>query len=612
MSTWPRLQPAELADPTPWNLPRDLLAPAKTITDPIHGDIRLTELERQIVDSPAFQRLRNVKQLGMTLKVFPGAEHSRFTHSLGTLAAAQKILDCVVGATHGPGASKSLLDEWRADDTYELRLAEATVLARVTALIHDLTHVPFGHTIEDDLEVLVSHDKNTERFERLYATLPQQVRSAIEGATSQHPVDGRESALYRELEAIVLDKVEAKGVNSLYPFVGDVVNNTICADLLDYLQRDHYMTGLSIALGDRFMDSFYIAPSTIRSQYAGRLVLAVTRRGEFRIDVVTELIKYLRYRYEATERALYHKTKLAYDAMLGKLLEMYRDERWMAAALQQLPDLQHFPGRMNDGLLRTRVEAADGGAQVVEDLDKLVTDELEELFLSFGDEGLIEHLIWQHRQSPPTNERQEGIAQLATRLRDRHHFRMLARAGGPEVLPAAEDKHKEFGNAGARRELERTAAKWAGIDPAWSVVLWIPGPSMRLKLADVLIEDRGMISKLVDRYEDAAIIARRHQELWAVRVYATEEVRLDEDAREIVLAHLRDEVGLPFTNVAGEPVISTSRLVAERVGSEKGLSRAQIVELENYGVAARSESTTFEDLEAAVSEAAEALTEPDH
>jgi HD superfamily phosphohydrolase len=593
-------------EPTPWGLPSRLLRQSKTVTDPIHGDIRITELERLIIDSPAFQRLRHVKQLGMTLKVFPGAEHSRFTHSLGTLQAAQKIMDRVVQALDGPAPQHSLLDDWHDDGVFDLRFAEATVLARLTALIHDLTHVPFGHTIEDDLQVLLSHDKNVARFGALWATLPDEVRTAVEPATSQLPLDGRNASLYAELQAIVLDKVEDLQVKSLYPFVGDVVNNTICADLLDYLSRDHYFTGLPIALGDRFMDSFFIAPRDIQSEYAERLVLAVNRRGEFRIDIVTELTKYLRYRYEATERALYHKTKLAYDAMLGKLLEMLRDEWWLEVALGAVPAVSVFEERWHDEKLREHV-ADLGGSETVDTIDATVSSRMEDMFLAFGDEGLIEHLIWMYRITPPEGERQQGIADLALRIRNRDHFRMIAHAGGREVLPSATDKHAHFGSAEKRRELERSATKWAEIKPSWSVVLWVPGPNMRLKLADVLIEDRGMISKLVDRYEDAEIIAKRHQELWAVRVYATDDVRLDEDAREIVLARLRDEMGLPFVNNQGAPVITTSRLAAERVGSQNGLGRADIARLEAHPVAARAGHATFHDLELALLEVAATL-----
>ncbi len=149
MPTW-GLTP-EMRHSNPWNLDPELLAPAKTQTDPIHQDIYWSELERKIIDSRAFQRLRHVKQLGMTLKVYPSAEHSRFSHGLGTLQAAQDIIDRVVSNWSGAHPVSSLLDEWDASGDLSVRLAEATILARLAALIHDICHVPFGHTIEDDL-----------------------------------------------------------------------------------------------------------------------------------------------------------------------------------------------------------------------------------------------------------------------------------------------------------------------------------------------------------------------------------------------------------------------------------------------------------------------------
>src|SRR5690242_5768851 len=89
---------------SPYGLDVELLAPAKIITDPIHGDIRLSELERRLVDSPSFQRLRRVKQLGSTHLVYPGATHTRFSHSLGAVVAAQMLFDIVLEQRDEPGA----------------------------------------------------------------------------------------------------------------------------------------------------------------------------------------------------------------------------------------------------------------------------------------------------------------------------------------------------------------------------------------------------------------------------------------------------------------------------------------------------------------------------
>jgi HD superfamily phosphohydrolase len=597
-----------------WGLESWLLAPSKTQTDPVHRDIYWTEIERLIIDSRPFQRLRHVKQLGMTLKVYPSAEHSRFTHGLGTLQAAQDIIDRVVANRAGPHHVLSLLDEWHDQGVLPLRLAEATVLARLASLMHDICHVPFGHTIEDDLGFLTSHDANEKRFREIWDQLPDAVRNAIGQASTELPIEGRETSLHKELRAIVLDKIVDENHKSLYPFVGDVVNNTICADLLDYLERDHYFTGLPFAVGDRFMDNFYIAPSSARSEYREHLIVRVTRAGESRIDTVTELLKYLRYRYEVTERALYHKTKLGYDAMLGKLLEMWHDALWHREAVQLYPELARERDAMNADWLRERLgdlatERPPPGTRttpLVDELDSVVEATLERHFLFFGDEGLIEHLTWSlleergdlQEQSRDLDERWLAILDLAERLRYREHFRMIAHAGGPQVVPAAKDKHAQFGSAQARRHLERQAAKWAGIDPAWQVVLWVPGPNMRLKLADVLIEDRGMISTLADRYDDARQIARRHQELWATRVYAVPELGENERVRDRVLSFLHDEMQLPFVLPDGRPVVSSNRLAAEEVAAEKRLQRPQIERIARQleGVAARSETRTFEDL----------------
>ncbi len=93
MSKWGATDPEPNGEWTPWGIPRDLLAASKTITDPVHGDIYINKLEQLLIDSPPMQRLRRVRQLGTTHLVYPGATQTRFSHSLGTLRAAQDLLD---------------------------------------------------------------------------------------------------------------------------------------------------------------------------------------------------------------------------------------------------------------------------------------------------------------------------------------------------------------------------------------------------------------------------------------------------------------------------------------------------------------------------------------
>ncbi|MDI6655252.1 MAG: HD domain-containing protein, partial [Candidatus Hydrothermarchaeota archaeon] len=109
------------------------------IRDSIHGDIFLTQVEVEIVDTLEFQRLRRLKQLGMTYLVYPSANHTRFEHSLGALHLAGRVADKL-------GLS--------GEDKKKIRIA---------ALLHDIGHGPLSHTSEALLECYLnkSHEKIT-------------------------------------------------------------------------------------------------------------------------------------------------------------------------------------------------------------------------------------------------------------------------------------------------------------------------------------------------------------------------------------------------------------------------------------------------------------------
>src|SRR5262245_55477186 len=102
------------------------------LRDPVHGDIELTSDEVRILDTPEFQRLRGIKQLGTAYLVYPGATHTRFEHSIGCVHMTDRLLDAVNKNAHGAGLPSPV----SPGDRRILRLA---------ALLHDVTHVPFGH-----------------------------------------------------------------------------------------------------------------------------------------------------------------------------------------------------------------------------------------------------------------------------------------------------------------------------------------------------------------------------------------------------------------------------------------------------------------------------------
>ena len=106
------------------------------IRDPIHGFIELDDWERDIVNDPVFQRLRRIRQLGLTDMVYPGATHSRFEHSLGVMHIATRMFDAIVSRRR---------DFLEATYNYDdVGLARDRRILRLAALLHDVGHAPFS------------------------------------------------------------------------------------------------------------------------------------------------------------------------------------------------------------------------------------------------------------------------------------------------------------------------------------------------------------------------------------------------------------------------------------------------------------------------------------
>ena len=571
--------PEEMRTAKPWRLPREVLEPGKIITDPIHGDVYLTRLEQAIVDSPPMQRLRRVRQLGMTHLVYPAATHNRFSHSLGALRVVQDLLDVSLNQRVGRHGRPDLFEQWREKlgigvvgsggggdgfeplRTYFKWVGEAIVLARLGALLHDLCHVPFGHSVEDDLLILEPHDENADRFRRLWGQVAEQKVPPGKLRVGDL-IKGR---LLRELRPLILSKERRRTKQEAleYPFVEDLVGNTICADLIDYLQRDHVFTGLPISLGHRYMTGFYVTPDREGQLFPRRMALNIHRSGRERVDIVSELLKHLRYRYELQERVLSHHAKLAADAMVGKVLELVRDEFWVEEAAEVLGP----GGPVNEGPsvglreLKDRVSAHDKGGPAA--IDAAVRDRLEELFLERGDDGLLEYLRDFNADRPPSGRR-HGVAVLARDLIERRLFKRAANIRG---AAAAQELYDRFKDPETRRDLEQDAAAFAGLSDGWKVVLWLPSPKMRLKQAEVLVDHGEGIAQLVDYSPRGREIYDDHRALWSLWVF----VHADVTSRELkwVLARLSKRMNVLWSDFEHElgsaPERAPQRLAAVEV-----------------------------------------------
>lgn len=271
------------------------------LRDPVHGDIELSRDELRLIDTAEFQRLRGIKQLGSASLVYPGATHTRFEHSIGTLHVCDQLLSaCSRHAERDPAC-------------LPVSAAERRVL-RAAALLHDVTHIPFGHNIEDQTGLLPRHDR-PERFR------------AVLGDTELGDELQRQG-LREDVLAILCG--EGRDVP---PFWRQVVSDTIDADLLDYLRRDAHYTGLELRYDRRVVDYFRIEAAT------GRLFVDCEKNGMLREDIVSELLRVLDCRYHFSERVYYHHAKVAAGALLSRMVELaLRAGALTAADLQVLTD----------------------------------------------------------------------------------------------------------------------------------------------------------------------------------------------------------------------------------------------------------------------------------
>lgn len=320
-------------------------------------DLRATAFEMAVIDCPSFQRLRRIKQLGQSSVAFPTAEHSRFAHSLGVLYWTTKMLGYLRenywsadNSQHLDAADQALsngpLKGYKVAN-FNLEVAWIDQLIRLYALVHDVTHLPFGHSLEDQSALLPRHDEDPERilvtFERLKNELDESphipaahlppLRILLDLCASIHWVEAKMKSERRpgnhgaQLDAddgwTTLKTIAAPIANEL-TLVSDVANNTICADLLDYLHRDTLLCGMPWTVDKALLSHLKVVlgPSISGAGQSRRLGVGVVRGGKLRHDAVTAVLSLLRARYDVTEKIYFHHTKCAADAMLEKALRM--------------------------------------------------------------------------------------------------------------------------------------------------------------------------------------------------------------------------------------------------------------------------------------------------
>jgi len=273
------------------------------IRDPIHGFITFNELERDIINHPAFQRLRRIKQLSLTNMVYPGAQHTRFEHSLGVMHLASRMFDNIVLRE-----GEYLKNELNYNDGGLQRVRE---LLRLAALLHDIGHAPFSHPAEELMPI--KNENNRYDHEDYSAAIIKYIfNEVIDG----HPDNCNYNFKAEDIADFFSGKIPKESKDLLWK---DLISSQLDADRADYLLRDSYYIGANYGIFDlnRLLVTITIRHSEIKEGY----VLGFERGGFHSAEalIIARLMMFT--------QVYFHKTRRAYDIHIREVLkELYKQE----------------------------------------------------------------------------------------------------------------------------------------------------------------------------------------------------------------------------------------------------------------------------------------------
>ncbi|WP_426669465.1 HD domain-containing protein [Mucilaginibacter sp. McL0603] len=255
----------------------------KIINDPVYGFISIpTELIFDLIEHPYFQRLRYIKQLGMTHLVYPGALHTRFHHALGAMHLMGLAIETLRSKGH----------QITADEEEGVTIA---------ILLHDIGHGPFSHALEQSIVEGISHeDISTLLMNKLNGQFNGRLTMAID----------------------IFNGTYNK------KFLHELVSGQLDMDRMDYLNRDSFFTGVSegVISFDRIIKMLNVVGDHI----------AVEEKGIYSIE------KFLIARRLMYWQVYLHKTVIAAEQLLGKILKRSRELALSGRRLFATPALDHF------------------------------------------------------------------------------------------------------------------------------------------------------------------------------------------------------------------------------------------------------------------------------
>ncbi|MGV3659499.1 MAG: HD domain-containing protein [Prosthecobacter sp.] len=273
----------------------------KIIRDPIHDVIEIADKRVwSLINSAPFQRLRRIKQLGVCSFVFPGAEHTRFSHSLGVYHLSGRLIQVLKEKSQSSAVTRSLK---KYGDTI-----------RLAALCHDLGHGPFSHVFEKVLEsVNPSVSPSALRHEKWTAKIIRE-HKVVSHLLNSQGVDANE----------VVKVIEKK---HHIAYVNQIVSSQTDVDRFDYLLRDSTMTGAKYGLFDlEWMLLNLVLEDNIGE---GELRLIKWKKGPFlAVDGkrgLSVLEQYLMGRYYMHIHVYFHKTIRSAELLVISILQRAAD-----------------------------------------------------------------------------------------------------------------------------------------------------------------------------------------------------------------------------------------------------------------------------------------------
>jgi uncharacterized protein len=585
----------------------------KLYQDPLYGAKVLSPLAVALIDTPEFQRLSGLRQLGFSDLVYRGANHTRFQHSVGAYFVCRTMLRRVVQnherlMLDHPGSFVSSAyrvapansDLTSKVTTHQSKWRGLTEVVSAAALIHDLGHVPYGHTLEDEFTgIYPKHDSlgGARVYEMLFSeksslacvfseaqpqwfekipndTLRRIIYLILSWKESIDPSFGFQKLVDDKLAKLPSSSDEKERLGKLrlwhqefereglfHPFMSDVVGNTICADLLDYLPRDRQHLGMEPRFHTRLQRYLTIRPGTLYPDEGLRLSIMVMRKhhGGQRRDVATAVLDIMRERYEMSERVFYHHKKAAAGAMLAKLVAIAGPRK-----PQDAQPIYPAPWDLttSTGSIPHIVHLSDS-----ELVDYLGTVEPEEPHAGALQKQL--HAALRYRRSDMYRTLLVVDTDLAQS--SRHSISFFA----------AELRNVDAsGKAAGRERLEEELINSCGLRSG-DLIIYCPSPSMQLKLVDARLEiNEGRVLPLRVQREsfayaaDLAVLQQYYQELWRSYLFVAPSVFRDPVKCKAVVDAFCTRFGIPQT-LAYRKVRSHDFSLADGVTVSRAFSAVQ-------------------------------------